>query len=142
MNKFHIFFHLECLVEYAVVQNTKKIWFYHINILKKSDFVLRISWLPKIVHNWFCFQNLRMELSFQEKKTACKSVTWFTSYHNFSDTGEFRRFFFKNPVYMTVYYYVWLCMTMHDYVWLCMTVYDYVGLCMTMYNYVWLCMNM
>ena len=48
----------------------------------KSHFVLQISWLPKIVQKWFCIQNLRMDLSFQEKKTVCKSVTWFTSYAN------------------------------------------------------------
>ena len=38
-----------------------------------------------------------MDLSFQEKKAVCKSVTWFKSYNNSSDTGEFRRFF-KHPV--------------------------------------------
>jgi len=31
-------------------------------------FVLLISWSPKIEQKWFCIQNLRMDLSFQEKK--------------------------------------------------------------------------
>ena len=53
--------------------------------------VWHISWLPKIVENWFYIQNLRMDLSYQEK-----SVTWFKCYNNSSDTGEFMRFF-KHP---------------------------------------------
>ena len=81
-----------------MVENTKKIWFYHINLSQKSHFVLQISWLPKIIQNWFCILNLHMDLSFQEKKTVCKSVTWFTSYTNSQDKGEFRRFF-KHPVF-------------------------------------------
>ena len=31
-------------------------------------FVLQISQLPKVAQNWFCIQNLHMELSFQMKK--------------------------------------------------------------------------
>ena len=69
------FLHFDCLAKYTVVENTKKIWIYHINLLQKPHFVLQISRLPKIVQNCFCIQNLRMDLSFQEKKTACKSVT-------------------------------------------------------------------
>ena len=38
-------------------------------------------------------QNLRMDLSFQEKKTVCNSVAWFTSYNSSRDMGEFLRFF-------------------------------------------------
>ena len=37
------------------------------------------KYLPKIVQNWFCIQNLCKDLSFQEKKkTVFKSVTLFT----------------------------------------------------------------
>ena len=64
---------------------------------QKFHLVLRISQLSIIVQNWFCIYHLRMDLSFQEKKAFCKFVTWFKSYNNSSDTGEFRRFF-KHPV--------------------------------------------
>ena len=35
----------------------------------------------------------QMDLSFQERKTVCNSVIWFTSYNNLRYTGEFRPFF-------------------------------------------------
>ena len=35
---------------------------------QKSQFVLRISQLSKIVQNWFCIYHLCLDLSFQEKK--------------------------------------------------------------------------
>ena len=62
------------------VQNTKKNWFYHIKLSQKSHFVLWISQLPKITQNWFCIQNLCMDLSFQEKKTIKKSDNWLPRY--------------------------------------------------------------
>ena len=71
------------------VVQTKKISFYHINLSQKSNFILQISQLQKILQNWFCIQNLCMDLIFQEKTTVCKSVTWFTSYNNFRVNGEF-----------------------------------------------------
>ena len=46
---------------------------------------------------YYKIQNLRMDLSFEEKKTICKSVKCFTSYSNPRDTGGFMHFF-KNPV--------------------------------------------
>ena len=72
-----------------MVKNTKKIWFYHINLSQKPHFVLHISQLPKIIQKCFCIQNLRMDLSFQEKETVCKSVTWFTSYTIQNNSGVF-----------------------------------------------------
>ena len=36
--------------------------------LIEPHFVLRISRPPSIVQKWFCIQNVRMDLSFQEKK--------------------------------------------------------------------------
>ena len=45
-------------------------------------FVLSFKHLnpPKIANNWFCIYNLHMDLSFQKKKTAKKSVYWFWKY--------------------------------------------------------------
>ena len=37
-------------------------------------FVLQISQPPTITQKLLCIQNVRMDLSFQEKKTICKSV--------------------------------------------------------------------
>ena len=48
----------------------------------EPHFVFQISLLPNIAQKWFCMQNLHMDLSFQEKKTVYRSVTWFTSYNN------------------------------------------------------------
>ena len=45
----------------------------------EPGFVSQISQSPKIAQNWFCIQNLHMNLSFQEKKTICKSVHWLGS---------------------------------------------------------------
>ena len=81
-----------------------KIWFWsgQIQILTIPQYLLRpvrlqISRLPKIVQNWFCIQNLRVDLSFQEEKTVCKSVTWFKSNNNLQDAGEFRWVLTKSP---------------------------------------------
>ena len=63
----------------------------------EPPFVFQISQSSNIGQKWFCIQNLQMDFSFQEKKTVCKSVKWFTSYSNSRDTGEFMRFF-KHPV--------------------------------------------
>ena len=49
----------------------------------EPHFVFQISLLPNIAQKWFCMQNLRMDLSFQEKNAVCKSVTWFASYNNY-----------------------------------------------------------
>ena len=46
-----------------------------------------------------CIKNLQMDFSFQENKTVCKSITWFTSYINSPYTGEFKRCFFLNLEY-------------------------------------------
>ena len=59
----------------------------------ETHIVSQKSQLPEITQKWFCIQNLGMDLSFQEKKTTCKSVTCSSSYSNSSDTGEFRTFF-------------------------------------------------
>ena len=59
----------------------------------EAHFVSQISQPPERTQNWFCIQNLPMDLSFLEKETAYKSVTWFTSYGNSRDTGDFRSFF-------------------------------------------------
>ena len=61
--------------------------------VSKTHFASQISRPHQIAQNWFCIQNLGLDLSFQEKKAVCKSVTWFKSYNNSSDTREFRRFF-------------------------------------------------
>ena len=62
-------------------------------LTSEPHFVFQISFLPNIAQKWFCMQNLRMDLSFQEKKTVCNSEAWFTSYNSSSDMGEFLRFF-------------------------------------------------
>ena len=49
----------------------------------EPHFVFQISLLSNIAQKWFCMQNLRMDISFQEKKTVCKSVKWFTSFNNY-----------------------------------------------------------
>jgi len=64
----------------------------------EPHFVFQISQPPNIGQKWFCILDLRMDLSFQEKKMACGSVTWFTVCSGSRDTGEFRRFFLKRPV--------------------------------------------
>ena len=43
--------------------------FWSESIKQESHFVLQISRPPTIAQKWFCIKNLRMELSFQEKKT-------------------------------------------------------------------------
>ena len=43
-------------------------------------FVLQISQPPKVAQKWFCIQNVHMDLSFQQKKTAWNSVIWFLRY--------------------------------------------------------------
>merc|ERR1712081_55818 len=65
--------------------------------ISQPYFVFQISQPPNMAQKWFCIQHSQMDLSFQERKTVCNSVAWFTSYNNFRDTGEFRRFF-KRPV--------------------------------------------
>ena len=45
-------------------------------ICSGTHFVLQISWPPLIAQKWFCIQNVRMDLSFQEKKTIGKSDIW------------------------------------------------------------------
>ena len=59
----------------------------------EPPFVFQISQSSNIGQKWVCIQNLQMDFSFQEKKTVCNSVAWFTSYINICDQGEFRRFF-------------------------------------------------
>ena len=56
-------------------------------------FVLQISQLPKVAQNWFCIQNLHMELSFQKKKTVLKSIHWFRRYQ----TNKHLNVFFETP---------------------------------------------
>ena len=72
--------------------------------ISQPYFVFKISQPPNMAQKWLCIQRSQMDLSFQERKTVCNSVSWFTSYNNFRDTGEFRRFFFKRPVV----YQLWL----------------------------------
>ena len=43
-------------------------------------FVLQISQPRGIAQKWFCIQYLRMDISFQQKQTVCKSVPWFLKY--------------------------------------------------------------
>ena len=38
--------------------------------ISEHSFVVQISQPPKIAQNWFCIQNLHMDLSFQKKKTV------------------------------------------------------------------------
>ena len=57
-------------------------------------FALLISWSPKIAQKWFCIQNLRLDLSFQEKKTIWKSNAWFTR----NLQNKHGTIFFKHPV--------------------------------------------
>ena len=76
--------------------NEKSVTATNINLdlfTSEPHFVFQISFLPNIAQKWFCMQNLRSDLSFQEKKTVCKSVTWFISYNNYCDEREFRSFF-------------------------------------------------
>ena len=56
-------------------------------------FVLQISQLPKVAQNWFCIQNLHMELSFQKKKEILKSVHWFRR----NLTNKHLNVFFETP---------------------------------------------
>ena len=48
--------------------------------VKKNHFVSQTSQPPQIVQKWFCIQNVRMDLSFKEKKTVCNFVVWFLKY--------------------------------------------------------------
>ena len=48
--------------------------------VSENYFVSQISQPPKVAEKWFCIQNLRMDLSFQEKKTICKSDRWLLRY--------------------------------------------------------------
>ena len=58
----------------------RKIWVYYNHPRQKPHFILHISWPHKIVQKRFCIQNLRMDLSFQEKKTIWKSDIWLLRY--------------------------------------------------------------
>ena len=60
----------------------------------EAHFVSQISQPPERTQNWFCIQNLPMDLSFQGKKMVCNSVAWFTSYNSSCDIGEFLHFFY------------------------------------------------
>ena len=71
----------------------KRKWFITLTYFRKPHFVLQISRPHKIAKKWFCIHNLRLDLSFQEKKTVCNSVAWFTSYNSSRDMAEFLRFF-------------------------------------------------
>ena len=66
------------------LQNKMRFWNRSIHILfvsnPESHFVLKISRPPNITQKWFYIQNLRMDLSFQEKKTIWKSDTWLPRY--------------------------------------------------------------
>ena len=52
--------------------------------ISQPYFVFQISQPPNMAQKWFCIQHSQMDLSFQERKTVCNSVEWFTSYNNFS----------------------------------------------------------
>ena len=63
----------------------------------EPHFVFQISQPPNIVQKWICILNLQMDLSFQEKKTACKSITWLqlTAILVIQENSDI---FFKHPV--------------------------------------------
>ena len=61
--------------------------------MPETNFVLQISQPPEITQNWFCIQNLHMDLSFQKKKTVLKSVHWFRRYQ----TNKHLNVFFETP---------------------------------------------
>jgi len=48
--------------------------------VSETSFVLQISQPPKFAETRFCIQNLRVDLSFQEKKTIYKSVHLLSRY--------------------------------------------------------------
>ena len=48
-----------------------------------------LSLLPYITKKWYCIQNLRMNLSFQEKKTILKSDTWLPRYQGKTQSNSF-----------------------------------------------------
>ena len=58
----------------------RKISVYYIQPRQKPHFISQISPSHKIEQKRFCMQNLRMDLSFQEKKTIWKSDTWLLRY--------------------------------------------------------------
>ena len=70
--------------------------------ISQPYFVFQISQPPNMAQKSFCIQQSQIDLSFLEIKTVCNSVAWFTSYNNFRDTGEFRRFFL-NALYDICY---------------------------------------
>ena len=47
---------------------------------QESHFVLQISQHSKSAQKWLCTQNLRMDISFQERKKIWKSGTWLPRY--------------------------------------------------------------
>ena len=58
-----------------------------LNLLtSQPHFVSQIYLPPNITQKWFYIQNLQRGLSFQEKRTVCKSVTWRTSNTNSQET--------------------------------------------------------
>ena len=69
-------------------------------------FVLQISQLPKVAQNWFCIQNLHMELSFQKKKEILKSVHWFRR----NLTNKHLNVFFETPCTLS-HYLNWMSQT-------------------------------
>ena len=50
------------------------------SIVLETNFVSQISQPPGLAQKWFCIQNLRMDLSVQQKQTVCESVFWFLRY--------------------------------------------------------------
>ena len=48
--------------------------------VKEPHFVSQTSQPPGIVKKWFYIQNVRMYLSFKEKKTVCNFKLWFLKY--------------------------------------------------------------
>ena len=67
----------------------RKIWVYYIQPRQKPHFISQISPSHKIEQKRFCMQNLRMDLSFQEKKTIWKSDTWLLRYEAKSQSHFF-----------------------------------------------------
>ena len=48
--------------------------------VSETNFVSQISQPNVFVQQWFCIQNLRMDLSVQQKQTVRESVFWFLRY--------------------------------------------------------------
>ena len=69
--------------------------------ISEPGFVLQITQLPLIAQNWFCIQNLHMDLSFQKEKRIRNP---------YIDFGVIKQtnivtFFFKHPVVDLVWLY-------------------------------------